>query len=113
MTKFKKPAIIEATQWFKNGDHPQDGTEVFEKGKFKGELLEGKIVKYYRTSEIDGLKSCKLCGKILHNHGWIDTLEGGSIVCQGDWIVANVQGEYYSCKPDIFKQFMIRFNSTY
>ena len=26
MSKFrKKPVVIEATQWFKNGDHPLDG----------------------------------------------------------------------------------------
>lgn len=30
MSKFrKKPVVIEATQWFKNGDHPCDGTERF------------------------------------------------------------------------------------
>ena len=26
MARFrKKPVVIEATQWFKNGDHPEDG----------------------------------------------------------------------------------------
>ena len=29
MAKYrKKPIIIEATQWFKNGDHPEDNPEL-------------------------------------------------------------------------------------
>mgnify|MGYP001589441972 FL=1 len=38
----------------------------------------------------------------MHVHGWIDTLEGGHIVCPGDWVITGVKGEYYPCKPDIF-----------
>lgn len=38
----------------------------------------------------------------MHEHGWIDTLEGGHIVCPGDWIITGVNGERYPCKPDIF-----------
>ena len=105
MARFrKKPIEIEATQWFKNGGHPQDGTETFEKGEFKGELLEGKTVRYYRTPDIDGQNKCKHCNDIMHNHGWIDTLEGGHIVCPGDWIITGIAGEHYPCKPDIFEK---------
>ncbi|MCZ6897680.1 MAG: hypothetical protein O7D95_03075 [Betaproteobacteria bacterium] len=100
----KKPVVISATQWFKNGDHPEDGTETFEEGEFKGELLEGKIVRYYRTPDIDGETQCKRCGNNMHWHGWIDTLEGGHIVCPNDWIITGVQGENYPCKPDIFAE---------
>lgn len=39
----------------------------------------------------------------MHNHGWIDTMEGGHIVCPGDWIITGVKGENYPCKPDIFE----------
>lgn len=103
MPKFrKKPVVIEATQWFRNGDHPKDGVEVFQKGEFKGELLEGIVVRYYRTPECDCQDVCKQCGDIMHNHGWIDTLEGGHIVCPGDFIITGVHGENYPCKPDIF-----------
>jgi len=38
----------------------------------------------------------------MHVHGWIDTLEGGHIVCPGDWIITGVAGENYPCKPKIF-----------
>jgi len=104
MSKFrKKPVVIDATQWFKNGDHPDDGVAVFTGGEFEGQLLEGEVVRYYRTPDIDGADKCKHCGRIMHYHGWIDTLEGGHIVCPGDWIITGVQGEYYPCKPDIFE----------
>lgn len=67
----KKPVVIEATQWFKNGDHPAVGK--------------------YLTFDPD-----------MANHGWVKTLEGGHIVCPGDWIITGVKGEHYPCKPDIF-----------
>ena len=100
----KKPVVVEATQWFVNGDHQEDGTERFREGEFKDELYEGKVVRYYRTPELDGQDQCKHCGDIMHNHGWIDTLEGGHIVCPGDWVITGVRGEYYPCKPDIFRK---------
>lgn len=100
----KKPVIIEAVQWFKNGDHPNDSNETFEDGEFKGELLEGKIVRYYRTPDLDGQSKCKNCRNIMHLHGWIDTLEGGHIVCPGDFIITGIHGERYPCKPDIFEK---------
>ena len=71
----KKPVVIEATRWFKNGDHP----------------------------DVDGGSSCKHCDEIMHNHGWIDTLEGGHIVCPGDWIITGIKGEIHPCKNDVFE----------
>lgn len=34
----------------------------------------------------------------------IDTLEGTMRVDYGDYIIKGVKGEFYPCKPDIFKQ---------
>ena len=34
---------------------------------------------------------CESCGAKYHDHGWIDTLEGGHVVCPGDWIITGVQ----------------------
>ena len=109
----KKPVVIEATQWFKNGDHPKDydrekvGPEngqirTWSGAEVKSNNWEGQIVRYYRSPECDGQNTCKHCGTIMHHHGWIDTLEGGHIVCPGDWIITGVKGENYPCKPDIF-----------
>ncbi len=102
-----------AAQWFKNGDHPLDyaeDREGFENGELvtfsaescKGRCWEGGVVGYYRRPEDDGMCVCKHCGDIMHNHGWIDTLEGGHIVCPGDFVITGVQGERYPVKPDIF-----------
>ena len=108
----KKPIIIEAIQWFKNGDHPKDHDSIGNKNpsfidleKYSEYLnFEGKVVKYYRNPECEGQQRCPYCGDIMHNHGWIATLEGGHIVCPGDYIITGVNGEHYPCKPNIFKQ---------
>lgn len=34
----------------------------------------------------------------------IDTLEGIMIAQFGDYIIKGIQGEFYPCKPDIFKK---------
>lgn len=105
MAKYRKnPVVIEAVQWFKNGDHPKDDTETFIDSETKKSFLgEGKIVRYYRHPNVRGEQPCKHCSKIMHNHGWIDTLEGGHNVCPGDWIITGIKGELYPCKPDIFE----------
>lgn len=33
----------------------------------------------------------------------IDTLEGTLYAVKGDYIIKGIQGEFYPCKPDIFK----------
>ena len=111
----KKPVVIEASQWFKNGDHPLDYSRDHE-GLDGGELRvlsaeerkanqwEGDVVRYFRAPDVSGETACKHCGLTMHVHGWIDTLEGGHIVCPGDWIIQGVKGEFYPCKPDIFAE---------
>jgi len=98
----KKPVEIEAHQWFKNGDHPADESVQLQ-GMPDGELFEGKVVRYYRTPDLDGARVCEHCRFTMHAHGWIDTLEGGHTVCPGDWIITDVKNERYPCKPDIFE----------
>lgn len=98
MARYRKlPVVIEAHQWFKNGDHPDDFSE-----RGRGGLTEGKVVRYYRHPDFPGDSFCYRCGQTLHVHGWIDTLENGHRVCPGDWIIRGVKGELYPCKPDIF-----------
>lgn len=107
MSQFrKKPVVIEASQWFKNGDHPQDDCDMFDYPDEAGNIYqrpgEGKVVRYFRRPDTPGESKCKLCGLTMHDHGWIDTLEGGHIVCPADWVITGVKGETYPCKPDIF-----------
>ncbi len=99
----KKPVIIEATQWFKNGDHPQDGYPWADNTDGDPVPVEGKVVRYHRVPNPYGQVNCNHCGGIMHKHGWVDTFEGGHVVCPGDWIITGVKGEHYPCKPDIFE----------
>lgn len=105
MAKFrKKPVVIDATQWFKNGDHPEDEIREIPRDDGEGTFdSEGKIVRRFRRPDISGDSGCERCHLPMRGHGWIDTLEGGHIVCPGDWIITGVQGERYPCKPDIFE----------
>lgn len=109
----KKPIVLEVTQWMKNGDHPLDYVRdiaefeygelrIFTGAERKANGWEGDIVRYYRTPGMEDKPPCKHCGQIMHNHGWIDTLDGGHIVCPGDYIITGAAGEHYPIKPSIF-----------
>lgn len=76
----KKPVVIDAVQWMKQGDAPD----------IKVHTLE---------------KACAQCGRDEpESHGWIETLEGGHIVCPTDFIITGIKGEKYPCKADVFEQ---------
>lgn len=83
MNKYrKKSVVIEAKQWWlPQHPHPQ--------------VQEGRF---------DSTGSCKNCEMAMTRHGWVQTLEGGHIVCPGDVIIQGVKGEFYPCKPDIFNE---------
>jgi len=90
MTKYrKKPIVIEAYQWFKVSGRV-DGAE--------------RDVGYFRGPDEDGQDKCLKCGHILNAHGWIDNLVCSHPVCPGDYVVTDISGETYPCKPDIFEQ---------
>jgi len=76
----KKPVVIEATQWFKHGDHPM----------VMPVMTHGPNDEHWRPS-------------IPTENGWIKTLEGEHIVTSGDWIITGVKGEHYPVKNDIFE----------
>jgi len=98
----KKPVVVEATQWFENGDHPEDDCGTFDAGDgpFQG---EGNVVRYFRRPDVDGQRKCEKCGYIMDAHGWIDTLGEGIPVCPGDWIITE-EGEYRTCEPFRFPE---------
>ena len=90
----KKPIVVDAERWFNNGDHSGDGPVE----------NEGLVVRRFRrpVQLLAGDRSCEHCGKEMKQHGWIDTLEDGHVVCPGDWIITGVEGEKYPCKPSVF-----------
>ena len=85
----KKPVEINAVQW--------TGKNLFEVITFtdgKPDLTTMKALDgwegYSNVVAEEGLK--------------IHTLEGVMNASIGDYIIKGVQGEFYPCKPDIFKQ---------
>lgn len=114
MGYFRKiPVVIEAFQWWRNGDHPRDfdvplhtlqnGVDVvISPAERKQKNWEGDVVRYFRQPGISGDRLCQHCQGRMVIHGWIDTLEGGHIVCPGDYVITGVKGEVYPVKPAIF-----------
>ena len=78
----KKPVVIEATQWFKDGDHP-----AVARFPFGWAIAKAEGYPDYAPADL----------------GIIQTLEGHHQVTPGDWIITGVKGEHYPCKPDIFE----------
>lgn len=87
---------VQATQWFKNGDHPEDGSYPI---TVNGEtfMSEGKLVRRFRRPDKPGTRSCDLCGHDFHIHGWIDVEDSpeGLMVCPSDYVVTNEFGDTY------------------
>ncbi len=108
MAKYrKKPVVIDATQWLRNGDHPEDNSDRIDNllgGRDTGVLYEGEVVRYFRRPDVHGDTPCSNCDRTYHDHGWLDALGGGHVVCPGDFVITGVQGDRYPCKPDIFEQ---------
>ena len=99
--------VIEAVQWFKNGDHPEDRVgETITPVPGDGpayQRLEGRVVRFYRHPEHQAEDHCPHCDHIMHHHGWIDTKQDGHVVCPGDWIINDPSMDgYYPCKPSVF-----------
>ncbi len=111
----KRPIEVEATQWWKNGDHPEDyandiegiaevgGVTVWTADYQREHGWEGQVVRYFRRPDGGGVLPDEKCGQPWHDHGWIDTFEGGHVVCPGDWIMTGVENERYPCKPSVFE----------
>ena len=79
MQKFvKKPVVVEALQY--NGEN----IEAIEN-------FVGKKLSTVMSSDVDV--------NLI-----IPTLEGDMTALKNDWIIKGVKGEFYPCKPDIFKQ---------
>jgi hypothetical protein len=73
----KKPITIEAIQW--TGDN-------------RKEIFDFCPMSYFNTNFETG-----------NLHLKIQTLEGTMEASVGDYIIKGIQGEFYPCKPDIFK----------
>ncbi len=75
----KKQETVEATQWFKVGDH--------------------SVVEKYPCPYGDGNEFCQYCNSPMHTHGTIGTL----LVCPGSWIVTDDLDNIAVCDPRDFE----------
>lgn len=67
-------------------------------------LFDGKTDENLKSCD----EFCKGKGSVMFDASsnycmHIKTLEGSVIASKGDYIIKGVQGEFYPCKPDIFK----------
>ena len=81
----KKPVVIEAVQYY--------GQNKEEIDNFIGSVTEEEY-------KFDGDRTNSASIRVL----FIQTLEGKMEVSPMDYVIKGVQGEFYPCKPDIFKQ---------
>ena len=96
----KKPEVVEANQWFKNGDHPLDRLAD---DRLIPDGYEGRVVRYFRDPGLRGTGLCELCGEPMHKHGWIDVQDSkGYVVCPGDWVITGSDDGYSVLKPSTF-----------
>jgi hypothetical protein len=94
--------IVDAHQWWKNGDHPDDESEVLVSTLDGTEFLsEGNVVRRFRHPEFPGAELHRDCGSAWDNHGWIDAPD--LPVCPGDWIGSVLDGDAvaYIVRKDI------------
>lgn len=85
----KKPVVIEAIQW--TGKNHREMFDFLTNYEFVNEFISNNGDNFY-------IDHSKVEGGLV-----IKTLEGEHIASIGDYIIKGVQGEFYPCKPDIFK----------
>lgn len=72
--------------------------------KYKKKPLIIEAIQYNKNKIGEALDFCSdLMYDVKSNEYYIQTLEGPMIVSEGDYIIKGVKGEFYPCKPDIFK----------
>lgn len=104
----RRSVVVEATRWWKNGDHPQDECRTITPVPGDGEpfVSEGKVVRRFRRPDTKDSDFCARCGATLQAHGWLDFPPNGQRVCPGDWIISDSGADQYytAMKPNTFAE---------
>lgn len=115
MAQYKNTQLFEATQWYKNGDHPLDHVEKTD--PLTGEIItaemqkendyEGAVVRRFRHPGVNGTDVCPSCNRIVDDHGWIDSdltkTPDGAVVCPSDYVIGAPEGQYASMPASVFE----------
>ena len=88
--------VIETAVWNQNGEQSGDEGQILHGRNAVGLRGDGQVVAYYRKPESEGAKICSRCGAQIRDHGWIQMLEGGHIVCPGQIVITGIRSE-----PDV------------
>lgn len=92
--KYKNPSeVVEAVQWFKEGDHPEVIKVLITP---EGTVREDSIIYSAWESSIGG--------RLVTLVYAVETPEGLMPVTASDYIITRASGEMLACKPDIFEQ---------
>ena len=70
--------------------------------KYKKKPIVVEAMQYTGDNLLEVMKFCKAIRFI--DYLYIATLEGNMRVNIGDYVIKGVRGEFYPCKPDIFKE---------
>ena len=90
----KKPVVIDAIQW--TGKNHREMFDFLTNGNWPDEYMTTAFPVIADNFYID---HWKVPGGLV-----IKTLEGEHLASIGDYIIRGVYGEFYPCKPDIFKE---------
>lgn len=101
-THRKKPVEIEARQFIGDAAQTMGIAEWVVSSGYP--WLLGNALEPKKLADADGNKDKGVWIDPATGEFMIRTLEGDMRVAYGDWIIRGVQGEFYPCKPDIFKQ---------
>lgn len=81
----KKPVVIEARQ-FKTNNEPGPGAPNMDELVLWMNQGRERVAAWHNGTDI-----------------FIETFDGGVRLSVGDWIIKDVKGEFYPCKPDVFE----------
>lgn len=106
-----RPIVIDAIQWFKNGDHPLDRCQTL---MINGKpiLDDGEIVRRFYGLYAEHIGQCMTCGRAYNDHGCVNTGKDDVTVCPGDWIVPTLDGFYEPIKPEMFDKLYESYEGT-
>ena len=100
--------VMEANQWFRNGDHPEDRTI--------NRINTGRIIQRHPTFKphVDHNVPCQVCGTPTGLHGTVNPqvyigLPENNVVCPGDYIVTNRQENGRVSGYSVYKQQLFEY----
>lgn len=74
--------------------------------KYKKKPVEIEALQWSGDNVVEIVEFCSACYHYYRDNTpvlMIETLEGPMRASVGDYVIKGIKGEFYACKPDIFK----------